>query len=101
MQTLAKAHDGLINFLKIISGVMAHTCSQLLKDFFRMRRELAEQILRRRGRHEIPEAVDRRPGTKACRPALPGGHAGDAGVGGDGGGRGARAAGEGVGIRSE
>ena len=32
---------------------------KLRDDFFRMRRELAEQILRRRGRHEIPEAVDR------------------------------------------
>ena len=33
--------------------------SKLRDDFFRMRSELAEQILRRRGRHEIPEAVDR------------------------------------------
>ena len=33
--------------------------SKLRDDFFIMRRELAEQILRRRGRHEIPEAVDR------------------------------------------
>ena len=32
---------------------------KLRDDFFMMRRELAEQILRRRGRHEIPEAVDR------------------------------------------
>ncbi len=32
---------------------------KLRDDFFRMRRELAEQILRRRGKHEIPEAVDR------------------------------------------
>ena len=32
---------------------------KLRDDFFRMRRELAEQILRRRGRHEINEAVDR------------------------------------------
>ena len=31
---------------------------KLRDDFFRMRRELAEQILRRRGRREIPEAVD-------------------------------------------
>ncbi|MDJ0905049.1 MAG: NAD-glutamate dehydrogenase [Woeseiaceae bacterium] len=32
---------------------------KLRDEFFMMRRELAEQILRRRGRHEIPEAVDR------------------------------------------
>jgi glutamate dehydrogenase len=32
---------------------------KLRDDFFRMRRELAEQILRRRGGHDIPEAVDR------------------------------------------
>jgi glutamate dehydrogenase len=32
---------------------------KLRDDFFQMRRDLAEQILRHRGRHDIPEAIDK------------------------------------------
>jgi len=45
--------------LKVEDRWQATARGKLRDDFFRMRRELAEQILRKRGKRDVPAAVDK------------------------------------------